>query len=50
MAFVGGEGGDVVDVHRGGEEEDSLDGVGGERGGGGGCHWDCGGTRVLGDG
>jgi hypothetical protein len=30
VAFVGGERGDLVDVYAGGDEEDSLDGVGRE--------------------
>ena len=38
VAFVGGEGGDVVDVDGGGEEEDALDCVGGEGGWGRGWH------------
>ena len=40
VAFVGGQGRDVIDVDGGGDEEDALDCVGGEGGGGGGCHWE----------
>lgn len=42
MPFGGCQGWNVVDVDGGGDEEDALDGVGGEEGGGGGCHWGSG--------
>ena len=57
VAFGAGEGRDRVDVDGGGDEEDALDGVGGEGGVGGGvegCHsgavgWGGGGSGLLSD-